>query len=99
MNNNMNKILEEKVEWFKNADFDGDLSAFVDRTLDIREGIDDVLFRILPILLRSQPSQPEQVLLVIEDLQRQLEHIAKHAREMALIGNKLMEFFEAKSTG
>ncbi len=97
MKNSKDKILEEVAVWFKNAGFDRDLSLFVAGMLDIGDGIDDILIRILPILLKVKPSQSDQVLIVIEDLQRQLEHIAQHAQEIKSFGDKALEFFDPDS--
>jgi len=94
MKDNKNKILEEVVVWFKDAGFDNDLSLFVAGILDIGSGIDDIQARILPALLEITPTQSDEVLRVIEDLRRQLEHISKHAEEIRSFGDKASNFFD-----
>ena len=94
MKNDKNKTLEETVLWFRNAGFDNDLSLFVAGILDIENGIDDIVTRILPSLLAATPSRLDQVLAVIEDLQRQLAHVAKHAAEINSFGDKALKYFD-----
>ena len=94
MKNNKKSTLEDAVVWFREAGFDADLSLFVAGILDIGDGIDDVVTRILPTLLEARTNQSNEVLMVIEDLHRQLEHISKHAEELRSFANKARKFFE-----
>jgi hypothetical protein len=94
MKSERSKTLEDAAVWLKKAGFDSDLSLFVAGILDIGNGADDVVTRILPALLQTTPNQADQVLEVIGDLQRQLEHIARHAEELKSFGDKALRFFD-----